>query len=258
MRPKKHLGQNFLINKGKIKGIIDALELQNKDEVLEIGPGRGALTEFLVASGKKIIAIEKDPELVGCLKEKFAGAENFQIIEGDALEILPKILESQKLKIKNYKVIGNIPYYITGYLFRILGELHNKPSLVVVTVQKEVALRICATPPRMNLLAASVQIWANPKIITRIPKRDFRPQPKIDSAAIVLRVTDEIKNDAGYYKLIKILFKQPRQTIANNLSRGLKEKKEVLLKKIRSAGIAPNDRPQNLSIEKIKTLSEKI
>jgi 16S rRNA (adenine1518-N6/adenine1519-N6)-dimethyltransferase len=258
------LGQHFLINKKKIKKIVEALELKNGDTIIEIGPGHGELTEKLkVKSLKlKVIAIEKDKKLAGAIRNliEIQKLRNYvEIIEGDALKILLKLTKSYKLKTKSYKIVGNIPYYITGRLLRILSELDNKPSLIVLTVQKEVAERLTAQPPKMNLLAASVQFWAKPEIIGYISKKDFKPAPKVDSAIIRLSPTrtnaDLTRTNAeNYYKLIKILFKQPRKTILNNLQ-PTTNNKQLLIEKLKKIGINPQDRPQNLSIKQIIELS---
>src|SRR3989344_6086795 len=190
-----NLGQHFLKNKAKIKKIVEALNLENGDTVIEIGPGHGELTDELgiMNNELRIIAIEKDKNLFKYLKNKFSQDKNIEIIEGDILKIFPSIIHNSSFIIQNYKIVGNIPYYITGYLLRILGELEKKPSLIVLTIQKEVAERICAIrqaqgKPKMNLLAASVQFWAEPKIIGYISKKDFRPAPKVDSAIIKLAI----------------------------------------------------------------------
>lgn len=269
----RKLGQHFLKNKSKLQEIVEALDLKPEETVIEIGPGHGELTGFLVLAEKsKIIAIEKDRKFVQLLKKKFENGKNLEIIQGDALRVIPK------LKIKNYKIVGNIPYYITGYLLRILGELENKPSLIVLTIQKEVAERICAQPPRMNLLAASVQFWAEPKIVDYISKKDFWPIPKVDSAVIKLnpitlfgRSSIKCNKDyyeEKYYKLIKILFKQPRKTILNNLKSPVYAKpacrtgrastgrqKEEIIKILEALKINPVDRPQNLTLDQIKKLT---
>ena len=295
----RYLGQHFLKNKAKLKKIIDALELKDGDIVVEVGPGHGELTQEIQKSkiseteqvrygaGKnqsanwrtkiKIIAIEKDINLVKFLKEKFSKDKNIEIIEGDALKEIKnqiskiKITNQNSKIIKNLKIVGNIPYYITGYLLRILGELENKPSLIVLTIQKEVAQRVCAKPPKMNLLAASIQFWAEPKIIGSVSKKDFWPIPKVDSAIIkltplTLLVRSSIQcNKGDYYKFIKILFKQPRKTILNNLLSGIggknwggkvnkKKNKEEIIEKLKKVGVDPQTRPQNLSVEQILKL----
>ena len=256
----KKLGQHFLTNKTKLQKIVGALDLRADDSVIEIGPGHGELTNELRIKNYelKIIAIEKDEELVRYLQEKFAQDKNIEIIEGDILKILPEFAKSRK-------IVGNIPYYITGYLLRIIGELKNKPSLVVLTVQKEVAERICAPSQtntgkkgRMNLLAASVQFWAEPEIIDYIPKTDFQPQPEVDSAIIKLAIGNQsLANSKDYYELIKIIFKQPRKTILNNL-RATNKTKEEIIKILGELKINPADRPQNLSVEQIKELAGRL
>ena len=264
-----YLGQHFLINKKKIEKIIEELDLKSGDVVVEIGPGKGALTIPLCENcqklGCKIIAVEKDKDLADDLKNKIYDLgldKNIEIIEGDALKTLPRLIHNSELRIKNYKIVGNIPYYITGYLLRILGELENKPSLIVLTIQKEVAQRVCAKPPKMNLLAASIQFWAEPKIIGSVSKKDFWPIPKVDSAIIkltplTLLVRSSIQcNKGDYYKFIKILFKQPRKTILNNLKSQISnlKNKEKIIEKLKKVGVDPQARPQNLSIEQILKL----
>ncbi len=266
---RRKLGQHFLKNPLKIKEILTALELKNDDAVIEIGAGHGELTKNLKieisaspASGSnlKIFAIEKDEKMARSLRNSITkNGDSIEIINGDALKIIPRLT----VQLSNYKIVGNIPYYITGRLLRTIGELGNKPEIVVLTVQKEVAERIIAKPPRMNLLAASVQFWANPEIVGHIPKREFQPIPKVDSAIVKLTLITLTsrsawkcyKIDSAYYKIIKILFKQPRKTILNNLSASFKARKaitEILIKN----KVEPNARPQDLDLETIKNLAE--
>jgi 16S rRNA (adenine1518-N6/adenine1519-N6)-dimethyltransferase len=248
----KRLGQHFLKDQNILKKIIEALEIQSGDFVIEIGPGRGSLTELLMeAPIGKIIALEKDKKLALDLKLKNRSTTILEVIEDDALKALPPI--TNKLN-RDYKLIGNIPYYITGHLLRIIAELDNKPSLTVFTMQKEVAKRLSAKPPSMNLLAASVQYWADPKIIATIPPGSFIPPPKVDSAIISLR-TKHVKDSERYYKFIRILFKQPRKTILNNLSEGLELEKDVIKEKLTDLDIKERSRPQNLDLETIQKMS---
>ena len=261
---RSYLGQNFLINKIKIKEIVDVLELKAGDVVIEIGPGHGELTEELRLRNEKfkIIGIEKDKNLIKELKEKFSSDKNLEIIEGNILKILPNLIRNLKLKAISYKLIGNIPYYITGHLLRIIGELENKPELIVLTVQKEVAERICVKPPKMNLLAASVQFWAKPEIVGYIPKKDFNPVPDVDGAIIRLTTYDRrltTNETEKYYKLIKILFKQPRKTIINNLIYGFQNlTKAEIIERLIKLKINPEARPQDLDVKNITDLSELI
>lgn len=256
-KSKKSLGQNFLLNKEKIKEIIGALDMESGDTVVEIGPGHGELTKELVNSAEKlrIIAIEKDERLAERLKNEMGlYSDRIEIIAGDALEVVTK------LKIKNYKIIGNIPYYITGFLLRTISELKNKPSITILTIQKEVAERICG---EMNLLAASVRYWAEPEIVGIITKSDFSPEPKVDSAIIRLKTRGNNRGARGddkkaenYYKFIKILFKQPRKTALNNLV-GTKKKRIELEKILGELGIKTNARPQDLKMTQMEILAEK-
>jgi 16S rRNA (adenine1518-N6/adenine1519-N6)-dimethyltransferase len=272
----KYLGQHFLKNRSSIGKIVDALDLQSGDTVIEVGAGHGELTEVVEYEARsmkyeiKIIAIEKDQKLAEQLRKKFSGDEFLEIVEGDALKILPQLISNYQLLTTNYKIVGNIPYYLTGRLLRALSELKHKPVLCVLTVQEEVAERIVACPPRvnphthkvvgvgMNRLAAIVQFWAEPKIIARVPKEDFHPVPQVESAVIKLKVKNEkmkIK-DADYYAAVRVLFQQPRKTILNNLvGSGAITRKEAAasLKKI---GVRPDDRPQNLNIEQIADIAE--
>jgi len=276
-----NLGQHFLKNKAKIKKIVEALNLENGDTVIEIGPGHGELTEKIIERLKdlkierfKIITIEKDRELAEDLRSKIHDLEldkNVEIFEGDALkEIKNQILKikiaNQKSKIiENLKIVGNIPYYITGYLLRILGDSEIKPSLIVLLIQKEVAERICALrqaqgKPKMNLLAASVQFWAEPKIIGYISKKYFRPAPKVDSAIIKLTTNNQqptTEEAINYYRFIKILFKQPRKTIQNNL-KPITKNLELITNNLKLLNINPQARPQDLNLEQIMKLSQMV
>ncbi len=276
----QRLGQHFLKNKTKLKKIVDALELKESDVVIEIGPGHGELT-YEIKNKKpkiKIIAIERDKELARALSHRVAD-KDLEVIEGDALKEIKNQIEkikntphkllrnytgqaNQKSKIiENLKIVGNIPYYITGYLFRVLGELESKPNIIVFTIQKEVAERITAKPPHMNLLAASIQFWAEPKIIGYISKKDFKPQPKVDSSMLKLEVRGERLEDSHtYYKFIRILFKQPRKTVVNNLVAGnrlqVTSDRGTILKKLHKFNIDPQSRPQNLTLAQIFALAK--
>lgn len=257
----QRLGQHFLKNKEKIRKIAGSLDLEEGDFLVEIGPGHGELTEELKNPGMpgiKLIAIEKDLVLAQVLQEKMK-SDGFELVQGDALKILPEIPATYNLKPGSYKMTGNIPYYITGYLLRTIGEMVSKPKLIVFTVQKEVAERVCAEPPKMNLLAASVGFWAEPEIVGYISKKDFSPQPKVDSAIIRLTVKElQTEDNRNYYSFLRMLFKQPRKTILNNLADGLKLKKDYLTERLGKLGINPLDRPQNFSVQDILKLSREL
>lgn len=258
---RQKLGQHFLRNRKYLSQIISALQLKKGDTVVEIGSGHGELTDCLIARLQdykiakfNIIAIERDEKLAEKLRQKYSDRKNIEIIKGDALKVLPKLVGSNAiLKSRGYKLVGNIPYYITGYLLRLLGEADKKPERTVITVQKEVAERICAVPPKMNLLASSVQIWAVPKIISVIPKKYFYPPPKVESVVLLLETKRKIRQKvlASYFRFVKILFKQPRKTIFNNLRGTAPNLSEIL----RDAEINPRDRPQELAVSQIEKLA---
>jgi len=260
------LGQHFLNNATVIKKIIGAVEFEKGSIVIEIGPGRGALTVPLAAACTTaqchLIAIEKDAVLANVLaaelaREKIKGIE---IVMGDALKLLPKAIATATGANEHYRyaVVGNIPYYITGKLLRIISEAATKPQQCVFMLQREVAERICAAPPAMNRLAASVQFWADAKIITAVPKEDFIPPPKVDSAVIVLTEksgTPPIDTDR-YYQTVRAVFAQPGKTILNNVSASKKDlpkyEAEARLKKL---GIMPGSRPHDLSVAQIAAIA---
>ena len=237
----RRLGQHFLKDEKALKKIVGELELKSGDVIVEIGPGHGELTREILNKFKdlkiqtsKVVAIEKDPTLVDGI-EHLVSSKKLRVIEGDALKVLPVLDTKYKMPNTGYKLVGNIPYYITGHLLRIVGELQKKPKLIVLTLQKEVAERLTG---KMNLLAASVQFWGKPEIIGFISKQSFKPSPKVDSAIVKIlprqrRATK--KQSEIYYGLIRALFKQPRKTILNNLSEGLglpKKEVEAELKKL--------------------------
>jgi 16S rRNA (adenine1518-N6/adenine1519-N6)-dimethyltransferase len=261
--PKK-LGQHFLKDTAALKKIAAALEIEPGDTIIEIGAGGGELTEKLKTENEKvkILAIEKDPRLAEKLRQRFAENKNIKVIEGDAIQVLPALLAPR------FKIAGNIPYYLTGHLLRTIGELKPKPVVCVFTLQKEVAERLAAAPPRMNRLAASVQFWAEPKILGVLPKTIFHPQPKVDSAIVILktkRPPEGAKPD-DYYKTVRILFRQPRKTLLNNLlqagrrqartQKGKYPEREEIAAILRRLNLDPNLRPQDLEIADILRIGD--
>jgi len=261
----QRLGQHFLINKSVIKKIISAIHSQPEETILEIGPGHGELTEALAREfpKTKIVAVEKDAQFATALKKRFLEGGEVSIVYGDVLKLLPSLVQKGSGH-KTYKIVGNIPYYLTGHLLRKIGETENKPISCVFMVQKEVAERLVARPPKMNRLAASVQFWAVPRIFAVVSKNDFRPIPRVDSAVIELKTifsdpTRKWGRDAdNYFATVRILFAQPRKTITNNLlgtPSNLKVSKEDAIKILGAFGIDPRHRPQNLTIDNIFDLS---
>jgi len=229
--------------------MIAALDIRKGDTVIEIGPGKGALTEPLWNACREknsfFIAIEKDGSLGDEIKSKFPGID---VRTGDALKILPDLPH-----VPSTKIIGNIPYYITGKLLRLLGDAPKKPRSVLM-LQKEVALRLTAVPPRMNRLAAMVRGWADAEIIAEAPREWFAPPPEVDSAVVLLTPHGKVADLPRYFRTAALLFKQPRKTIMNNLrGHSSREKITALLAQM---GIEPEDRPQDLDVEDINFLSQ--
>lgn len=247
--PNKLLGQNFLTDRGVLKKIIEAADLSPADMVLEVGPGTGILTKELALKAKRVIAIEKDPKMVEVLREELKTFCNIELIQGDIL----KTLKTDRLKIKDYKVVANIPYYLTANLIRNLLESKRPPKEMVLMLQKEVAQRICAKPPDMNLLAVSAQFYATAKIIKYVSKKSFWPVPKVDSAIIKIfpqTSADRKKiNAEKFFKIVKAGFSQPRKQLLNNLSKGLKIEKEKITEWLLKNKISPAQRAETLTIE---------
>jgi len=237
--------------------IAETLDIRSDDIVIEIGPGHGELTRVLrtMNSEVEIIAVEKDLSLAERLKKDLKD-NGVEISEGDALTLLPTLISKLKFRDRNYKIVGNIPYYITGHLFRIIGELDHKPTRSVFTVQNEVALRACAIPPRMNRLAASVQFWADIKIVKMLDKNDFTPPPKVASAIILLETRPAVTESIAYNAAVHALFAQPRKTIVNNLLAGTEQERKVLVSGLSGLGITENERPQALDIDHISLIAK--
>jgi len=234
--PVKWLGQNFLIDEKVLRKIIEAAELSENDIVLEVGPGIGNLTAELAKRVKKVIAIEKDKKMVEILRETLKNFTNIEIIEGDILKINLKPYTS-----KPYKVVANIPYYLTSPLIRKFLETENQPKEMVLMVQKEVAQRICARPPKMSLLAVSVQFYAKPEIISYISKKSFWPSPKVDSAITKISAFNQPRKSAfnqRFFKIVRAGFSQPRKQLINNLSKNLKVDELKLISTRRSLALA--------------------
>jgi len=250
-RPSKGLGQNFLIDKNVLSKIIEASDLKNTDMVLEVGPGLGTLTQELAKKAELVIAVEKDKTVIKILEETLSDFKNVQIIQGDILKLdIFKLISNLKFQISNFKVVANIPYYLTSPLIRKLLESKNPPKDIILMVQKEVAQRICSKPPDMNLLAVSVQFYAEPKIISHVLKNCFWPAPKVDSAIIKITPQKEYSIPVdSFFKVVKAGFSQPRKQLGNNLSKILKIERKKINEWLQSNSIVPTRRAETLSIE---------
>lgn len=247
---KKHLGQNFLYDPSIIERIIKAAKIEPDDLVVEIGPGPGRMTRMLAAVAKKVIAIELDDKLYEKLKGELTGYNNVTLIHGDALEYSYEDLPE-------FKVVANIPYYITTpIIFKLLDARKNLKSMTL-TVQKEVAARIVASPGGKDygVLSIMVQYYAKPNFEFIIPKEAFRPMPKVDSAVLHIKILEkpfvDIENEEFFFKIVKTAFSQRRKMLSNSLKSIRQDVKEWLSR----AGIDPNRRPETLSIEEFARLA---
>ena len=249
LRPDKKLGQNFLQDSSALEKIAHAAEIQADDCVLEIGAGLGSLTRYLAGSARKVAAVELDPDLIPPLKAVLTQHPNVHIIHGDILELSISDLIDQP----GYIAAANIPYNITSAIIRHLLESLPKPRRIVLTVQKEVAERICAEPGDMSLLALSVQVYGSPRIVAKIPTGAFYPAPNVDSAILRVDIYDEPliarENLPGFFRFIKAGFSQKRKTLRNSLSAGLHIKPPDVEAMLKSAQIDPMRRAETLSIE---------
>jgi len=244
-KPNKILGQNFLINKPTLNKIIKFANLTKDEIVLEIGPGLGTLTRELAKNTKKVITIEKDRKMVEFLRETLNDLPNVEILQGDILKF-----NDDSLLTKDYKLIANIPYYLTSPLIRKFLESEHQPKEIVLMIQKEVAQRICSAPPNMSLLSVAVQFYAKPKIVSYVSKNCFWPAPKIDSAIIKIIPYQENKNidEKLFFKIVKAGFSQPRKQLSNNLSNNLKINRSSIDKWLLNNKIKPEQRAETLSI----------
>ena len=248
LRPDKSLGQNFLIDELSLHRIVEVAQIMPGEVVLEIGAGLGSLTRHLAVLAMSVVAVELDGNLIPPLQQVMRQFQNVRVIAGDILALDPVQLISQH----KYVVVANIPYYITSALLRHLLEARNPPQRLILTVQREVAKRICAEPGDMSLLALSVQVYGHPEIVAHIPASAFYPPPKVDSAVIRLALFPSplippAELDA-FFHLIKAGFSQKRKTIRNALSAGLRLPPPTVESILLEAEIDPMRRAETLAI----------
>ena len=253
IHPLKGLGQNFLVNKGAVKMVINAADIKPDEVILEVGPGLGALTKELAKKAKKVIAVEKDRKMVEILKETLKGFENIEIVRGDILKL--------KLQIpKPYKIVANLPFHLTAPVIRKFLESANTPEEMILVVQKEVGQRICARVPDMNLLAISVQVYAEAEIANYVSKKSFWPRPKVDAAIIKIQIPkSKFQNFAKFglakektdlfFKVVRAGFSQPRKQLINNLSQGLKLNRVKVEGWLKKNGIHSTQRAETLTLK---------
>lgn len=248
LQPKKSLGQNFLIDPSGLDKVMQAAGLSPEDTVLEIGAGLGSLTVLLAQTVRRVIAVEIDRGLIAPLTEAVSEYDNVQIVEGDILKIPPEELSLGEA----YLVVANIPYYISSAIIRRLLETQNRPARIVLTVQQEVAERICAKDGKFSLLALSVQVFGVPRIQARIAAGCFYPAPDVDSAVLSITLypqpliaTEELD---AFFRLARAGFSQKRKTLRNTLSAGLGLPAVQAESLLAAAGIDPRRRAETLSI----------
>lgn len=249
LEAKKSYGQNFLVDKEALETIVDSAVLSSDDTVLEIGPGLGVLTDELVKHAGRVVAVEADAELAELLERR--AQDNLTVVATDALQYdlaqLPR----------GYKVVANLPYYITSLLLRFLLESENKPVSITVLVQKEVAERIIAQPGQMSVLACSVQYYGAPRLVRVVPAASFYPSPKVDSAILHIDLGTEpafVADTKKLFRLIKAGFGEKRKMLRNALAGGLAITGEQAVALIASAGLKETARAQELSLAEWKKL----
>lgn len=260
LQARKRLGQHFLIDEEMLEVITSAAELSPADVIMEVGPGLGVLTRELARQAGWVITIELDSKLATALKQTLARFDNIAILNENILEIVPSaLLEEQKARFPReivnpfgYKVVANLPYYITSPVLRHFLETSVKPRIMVVMVQKEVAEAIVAEPGRMSLLSISVQFYGEARIISYVPARCFYPAPEVDSAILRVKPYHQpavaVSDTKIFFELVRAGFTARRKQIGNSLAQGLREPKTDVLPLLEKADIAPQRRAETLTL----------
>jgi len=279
LRPRKELGQNFLIDSFHLAKIVEVAGLTPVDTVLEIGPGLGSLTGLLAEAAGQVIAVELDPNMVNLLKNEYGHLKNLTIVEADILQtsldtLIHPSTDSKQLSMVNsqpptpnpqlssYKVVANLPYYITSAVIRHLLEAIPRPERVVVTVQKEVAQRMVAKPGEMSLLAISVQFYGQPTLAHHIPAGAFYPVPKVDSAVVRIDTFAQpplaVADIDYFFRVVKAGFGQKRKQLRNSLAAGLNKPTAEIVETMARAKIDPTRRAETLSLEEWGRLANEV
>lgn len=244
---KKSLGQHWLEDHGALQAMVDAAQLEPGDKVLEIGPGYGTLTDYLLAAGVEITALEFDETLIVQLLSRFANIPEITVEQGDI-----RTYDFTKLP-PNYSVVANIPYYLTSNLIQLLSETSNPPTRAVLLMQKEVAERICAKPGDMSLLSITAQYYWEASLDMVVGAKLFAPPPKVDSQILVLQRREQPLFDnvdsKKFFRLVKAGFSQKRKTLLNSLSGGLALNRDETAALLQAAAIEPSRRAQTLSLD---------
>jgi 16S rRNA (adenine1518-N6/adenine1519-N6)-dimethyltransferase len=261
---RKGLGQHLLADPNVLNKIVQVAELTADSLVLEIGPGLGTLTRPLARIARQVIAVELDEAMFGVLRQELAGLPNLELVLGDILQLDPAaLLASATGSVEQpYTVVANLPYYITSAVIRHLLECSYPPRRLVLTVQREVAQRIVATPGHMSLLAVSVQFYGEPRLMARIPAGAFIPPPKVDSAVIRIdahAAPPVVVPGVGlFFRVVRAGFSQKRKQLRNSLSAGLGLSSQQVLAIMARAGIQPQRRAQTLSMAEWAALANAV
>ena len=255
IEPKKSLGQNFLFDENVLARIVEAAELQPFEPVLEIGPGLGSLTRVLAQTAASVTAVELDNRFIPILQTELDYFDNVRVIHGDILE-----QNLDALFDRPYKVVANVPYYITGAILRHLLSAKQKPITVVMTVQKEVAERVTAVPPQMSLLAVSTQLYGTAELVTTIKAGAFWPRPDVDSAVLRLTLFPEPRlpftEEKEFFAVVKAGFSQKRKQLKNNLQQ-LGYNQAEITAVLTAAGIDGRRRAETLTIDEWLAIHQK-
>jgi 16S rRNA (adenine1518-N6/adenine1519-N6)-dimethyltransferase len=255
LRPKKGLGQNFLVDDAALRRVVEAAEITPETTVLEVGPGLGSLTRYLASVAQRVVAVELDSDLLPALRQVLSPYPNVTLLQGDILEQDP----FQLMGAGSFSVVANIPYYITSALFRHFLEARVRPDQMVMTVQREVAARLCAIPNDMNLLALSVQVYGVPRIVARIPAGAFYPVPDVDSSVVRVDLLAQPVILPGqldlFFRLARAAFGQKRKTLRNALSHSLPVPPQQIVDRLLAAGIDPQRRAETVSLAEWKVLT---
>lgn len=264
-KPRKSLGQHFLIDEAVLERILSAAALNPGDTVVEIGPGLGILTEALAKQGARVIAVELDTKLVALLKKRLAGFPEVKIVHADVLRVAPRQLLQDNLPAcdlaRGYKVIANLPYYITSPVLSHFLQAQPRPSEMVVMVQKEVGEAIAAAPGKMRLLSVKAQFYSKPTIVSYVPAASFYPPPKVDSVILRLDVYSQppliqsgVSDGAGFFDIVMHGFSAPRKQLRNSLAHSLEMPPSQVASLLEKAGIEAKRRAETLSLEEWREL----
>ncbi|MEZ4210505.1 MAG: 16S rRNA (adenine(1518)-N(6)/adenine(1519)-N(6))-dimethyltransferase RsmA [Patescibacteria group bacterium] len=257
---QKQLGQHFLIDKPALEAIVDSANLTKQDYVVEIGPGFGVLTFPLADKAGRVLAIETDKKIIEILKSLGSGYANLEILPSSILKLDNQFLHNKykawsknKTQPTKYKLVANLPYYITSSIIKLFLETDNRPEVISIMVQKEVAERITAEPGEMSLLAVSVQLYSTAEIVRIVPRTSFWPAPEVDSAILKIvpfsKPRFEIDNYKMFFRIAKAGFGERRKQLHNSLSGGLNLDDELIVEILERVGIDPKTRAQDLSID---------